>query len=196
MKITGGKYHNRNIEAVEDKALRPTMARTREMIFNILRHGRFHGHEDFIADENESRLENRDVADLFCGTGVLGLESLSRGARSVTFVDQNQQRLNLARENAKHLGESENVSFVRSDSSSLPRAMRQHDLVFIDPPYTQGLGAPALKSLARQGWLKTGAVLILEGGKEDEPPEVDGYALLDTRVLGRTRLSVFQYKGE
>ena len=195
MKITGGKYRNRNIEVMDDKALRPTMSRTREMIFNILRHGRFHGHESFIPDDNPSRIEGRMVADLFCGTGALGLEALSYGAVSVTFIDQSQQRLNLARENAKLLGEIDNVSFVRSDSSSLPRAMRQHDLVFIDPPYTLGLGAPALKSLVKQGWLKFGAVVLIEGGKEDDAPEVEGYTLLDTRVLGRTRISVLQFKG-
>ncbi len=193
MKITGGKYRNKNIEVQEDRALRPTMARTREAIFNILQHGRFLNHVLFVEDDNPSRVEHRSVVDLFCGTGALGLEALSRGAEHITFVDQNQQRMSLARSNAAQLGETARVSFVRSDSTRLPPASRKHDLAFIDPPYRQKLEAAALESLRDMGWLKPGAIVILEGGKQDDPPEVAGYHLLDTREHDKTRISVLQF---
>ncbi len=193
MRITGGKYRNKLIEAKEERTLRPTTSKVREAMFNIIKHGRFYASEDYIEDDNPSRIENRRVIDLFCGTGALGMEALSRGAAHAVFVDQNRELLALARGNIERINETANASFIRSDSTQLPPATIPCDLAFVDPPYRQNLAKPALKTLRDQGWLAHGAIVILESGKQDDPPEQTGYNLLDTRLHDKTRLSIYQF---
>ncbi len=195
MKITGGKYRGKTIQAREERTLRPTSSRIRETIFNILRHGRFLGYEEFLEDENPSRVEGRKVVDIFCGTGALGIEALSHGAAHITFIDQNPKTLSLARDNVDHIGEIKNASFVRSDSTNLPPTTSKADLVFIDPPYNQNLAIPALKSLVKNNWLENGAIIIVEHGKTDDLTHLpDGVIELDHRMHDKTRLTILQYQ--
>lgn len=196
MKVTGGKYKGKRIEAGEERTLRPTSSMIREVIFNILKHGRFMKDENFIHDDNPSLIEGRNVIDIFCGTGALGIEALSRGAVHLTLVDQNAKTLSMARENIKNIGEEANTSFIRSDSTMLPIANRKCHLAFIDPPYSKGLANPALNSLKNGGWLDKGAVIVLEQGKQDEPKPPEGFRIVDDRVHDRTRVTILQYLGE
>ena len=195
MKIAGGKYRGKNIEARPDRTLRPTSGRIREAIFNILKPGRFRKDAHFIADDNPDLVEDRRVVDIFCGTGALGIEALSRGASHCTFIDQNPRTLAMAEANISHIGEKDNARFLRSDSTELPRAPMPCDLAFIDPPYNQNLAIPGLLSLKESGWLSPGAIIILEHGKQDDPQEVEGFTLLDTRLHDKTRITVMQYSG-
>ena len=195
MKITGGKYRNKNIEAMKERTLRPTTSRIREAMFNLLKHGKFLFSDEFIEDDNPDRVEGRRVVDLFCGTGALGIEALSRGAEHVTFIDQNSKTLSLARANVQHIGELEHASFIRSDSTLLLPTSRPCSLVFIDPPYKQNLAYPAMKSLAQQGWLEVGAVIMVEQGKQDDTSMPEGFQLLDARVHDKTRITIAQYVG-
>jgi len=195
MRVTGGKYRGKLIESREEQNLRPTTSRIREAVFNILKHGRFMAHEDFVPDDNPDRLEGRRVVDIFCGTGALGIESLSYDASHVTFIDQSAATLTLARKNVMHIQEEKKATFIRSDSTMLPRAAWPCDLAFVDPPYGRNLAGAALKTLADGGWLKRGAVIVLEQGKRDELVEIKGYNLLDDRLYDRTRLVIYQYVG-
>jgi len=194
MKITGGKYKNKNIEARPDKTLRPTAGRIREAIFNILKHGKFLKNEDFIGD-GEDLVEGRDVVDIFCGTGALGIEALSRGAASLTLIDQNPKTLEMARANVANIGELGNTKFIRSDSTLLPAASKPCQLAFIDPPYNRNLVIPALKSLANNGWLDKGAVIVIEQGKKDDLMAPDGFKKLDERVHDKTKVIILQFTG-
>src|SRR5215472_13847040 len=106
LKIIAGKHRGKNIQTKKNSTIRPTGARTREAVFNILMHGQFGGHE-------HSPLIDKSVIDLFCGTGALGLEALSRGAKHVTFVDEAAESLSLANANAAYMKESENAQFIR-----------------------------------------------------------------------------------
>src|SRR5689334_11811640 len=92
LSIIAGKHRGRRIETKPDKTVRPTSGKTRGAVFNILMHGQFSGEED-------SPIIGKCVIDLFCGTGALGLEALSRGAEHVIFVDGSADSLNLARTN-------------------------------------------------------------------------------------------------
>jgi 16S rRNA (guanine966-N2)-methyltransferase len=195
MKVIAGKHRGRNIESREDRSLRPTSGMVREAIFNLLKHGKFLKDERFIEDDNASLVVDRNVVDIFCGTGALGLEALSRGARFVTFVDQNPKIMGLVKTNVEHMNETENAAFVRSDSTFLPHASRKHQLAFIDPPYNSGLAVKALVSLDRQGWLDTGAVIIVEHAKKETLTPPENFELLDDRTYNITRLNVLQYRG-
>ncbi len=195
MKIVAGKHKGRSVEGTKERSVRPTTSRVRESMFNLLKHGKFLYSDDFISDDNPDLIEGRKLADIFCGTGVLGLEAISRGAEHVTFIDQSPKSLELTRHNVASLGEEENSKFIRSDSTNLPRAAYPCKLVFIDPPYHKNLAIPSLKSLAEQGWLEYGAVVVLEHGKQDDIVTPEGYNLLDHRSHDKTKISIYQYIG-
>lgn len=185
MRIIAGKHRGRRIEAPKGKDVRPTSSRTREAIFNIISHGEFSG--------EDSPLMRGAVLDLYCGTGAFGLEALSRGAGSVTFVDRNAEVLAIARQNAERFGEHETTRFLRSDSSALPPATSRYALVFLDPPYHSGLVAPTLKSLVMGGWLEENAVVIVEQQEKEKMPPTEGLLPLSERKYGNTRITLLRY---
>ncbi len=183
MRIVGGKFKGRSIAAPSGQATRPTSDRVREAIFNILAHG--------IAGFS---LEGARVLDLFAGTGAMGLEALSRGARFCQFVDDSAAARGLIRNNADALGVIGQCKIWRRDATKLGPCAPQppFDLVFADPPYNKGLGQKALASLATGGWLAPGAVVVLEEAEKAEVTEVAGLALLDRRVYGDTQVRFYR----
>lgn len=185
MRIISGKHRGRRIAMHEGTDIRPTSGRTREAIFNILTHGSF-------GRSGESPLIDKRVVDIFCGTGGLGLEALSRGAKHVTFIDRNPQSLGLARENVERFGETENSAFIRSDSTQLPPATFPCTLVFADPPYNKGQAAPALKSLKDAGWLEHNALVVLELSAHELLHVPQGYELMDERKYGNSKVLILR----
>jgi len=183
MRIVGGKHKGRRLQAPRDRAIRPTADRAREAIFNLLTQGRA------VADTGFA-LKEALVLDAFCGTGALGLEALSRGAREATFLDTDMAALALARENAEATGEAKNAQFVRGDATKPPAAPRAHDLVLLDPPYGKKLAEAALVALAAAGWLEEGAIVMLEqaaGETLDVPMGFDG---IDERQYGAAKIQI------
>lgn len=189
LRIIAGKHRGRKIEIKENGKIRPTGSRTRESIFNILMHGEF-------GVPGQSPLVERKVVDIFCGTGALGLEALSRGAGHVTFIDQSADSISLARMNALRMGEEGNVQFIRSDSTQLPPAREPCALAFLDPPYGSGLAPKALASLARQGWLEKGGVAVVEMSSRDELTPPEGYSFHDERKYGNTKIMFLRFEGK
>ena len=147
MRIIAGALKGRKLAPPTDDAIRPTSDRTRESIFNLLMHGKFGG--DHIIDCH--------VVDLCCGTGALGLEALSRGAKAVTFIDNNKKSIELARANVLHCGMAQQSFYVQADATRLPLAREVVQLVLMDAPYATPLLAPAYISLRAQGWITTGS---------------------------------------
>lgn len=186
LKIIAGKHRGRNIEIKEGKGIRPTGGRARGAIFNILLHG-------VQGPRGESVLLDQSVLDIFCGTGALGLEALSRGAAHVTFIDQSQESITLARQNALRMGEETTTQFLRSDSTSLPPARKKVALAFMDPPYDSGLADKALISMDRQGWLLPEAVVVVEISNREQLVVPSSYTLFDDREYGNTRIVFLRY---
>ncbi len=186
MRIVGGKFKGRNIAAPAGLATRPTSDRVRESIFNILAHGI----EGFV-------LEDARVLDLFAGTGALGLEAISRGARFCQFVDDSTEARGLIRQNADGLGVVGLVKIWRRDATDLGPCAPQpgFDLVFADPPYGKGLGAKALTSLLNGKWLNPGAVVVLEEAAKAEIPHPDSLILIDQRDYGDTQVRFYRAGG-
>jgi len=183
MRIVGGKFKGRSIAASSGQATRPTSDRVREAIFNILAHGM----EGF-------GLDGARVLDLFAGTGAMGLEALSRGARFCQFVDDSAAARGLIRSNADGLGVIGQCKIWRRDATRLGPCAPQppFDLVFADPPYGKGLGERALASLVAGGWLAPGAVVVLEEAEKADVAEVPGLALLDRRVYGDSQVRFYR----
>ena len=181
MRITGGIFRGRLLAAPGDMSVRPTSDRTRQAIFNMLRH------KDFGIG---FALESASVLDLFAGTGALGIEALSHGARWCLLVDDSADSRALQRENIEALNLTGATRIWRRDATDLgavsPTAGGPFNLVFLDPPYRKGLIPKALKSL-QDGWLAPNALLVAET-EAMEPLEAPGYKLVDDRDYGETRV--------
>ncbi|MBN9564530.1 MAG: RsmD family RNA methyltransferase, partial [Alphaproteobacteria bacterium] len=107
-------------------------------------------------------LEGAAVLDLFAGSGSLGFEALSRGAKHVTFVDSDQESLKCCRDNARSLGVEKQVTFLRSDTRSVRLSGQIFDVVLIDPPYYKGMSEPTIINITQQGALAEEHVIALE----------------------------------
>lgn len=182
MRITGGTYRGRQLAAPRDQSVRPTSDRTRQAIFNMLRH------KDFDVGFT---LEGARVLDLFAGTGALGIEALSHGARWCLLVDDSAESRALQRQNIEALGLTGATRIWRRDATDLgsigPAAGGPFELVFLDPPYRKEMIPKALASLKAGGWLADKALLVAETDV-NEPLDAPGYTLLDERDYGETRV--------
>jgi len=174
MRIIAGKFRGKSVLSPPDDSIRPTADRVRESVFNIL------------ASRLGPSFDGLRVLDLFAGTGALGLEALSRGAAQAVFVDTGALARGLVRDNIQAFGVAGIAKLLRRDATDLGPAgtMGPVDLVFLDPPYGQGLGEWALASLLAGGWLKPETVLVLEESAETELALPDGLVLDDRRIYG------------
>lgn len=180
MRIVAGKHRGRSLIAPAGKGVRPTLARAREALFDILAHKRF-------SETGAPALADARVLEAFSGSGAFAFEALSRGAASAILMDIEPAALDAARRNAESLGEGARVTVLKADATKPGPARAAASLVFLDPPYESGLAAPALAALARERWLADGALCVVElGAKEpfDPPP---GFTAIDVRRYGAAR---------
>jgi 16S rRNA (guanine966-N2)-methyltransferase len=184
MRIVGGRFRGVPLAAppAGDLAVRPTTDRVRESLFNLLVHR-----------ADGPSLEGARVLDLFAGTGALGLEALSRGAREATFVENAARSASLIASNVERLRVGEVARVVRRDATRIgPCPVDPHDVVFLDPPYGRGLGKRALAAALEGGWLAPGALVVWEENAPVVPPP--GLTLLDARRYGDTMISLLRYE--
>ena len=178
MRIIGGKYKSRVLATFDGEAVRPTADRVKESLFNILAL-RFHGAR---------------VLDLFSGSGALGLESLSRGAREVVFNDKSKDSVAILKKNMKTLkvedGKEAKVYNLDADVY-LDYAKEPFDIIFIDPPYALDVGVRAVEKIAKKSLLSEKGVLVFERDKPFDG-EVDGLEKYDERKYGKTVLTFFR----
>lgn len=184
MRIVGGEFRGRPLATPKSDAIRPTTDRTRESLFNILSHA--YGEV----------LDGTRVLDLFAGTGAVGLEALSRGARAALFVEQSVEGRGLLHSNIESLDVIGRAKIFRRDATALGGigTMEPFHFVFADPPYGAGLGERALDAAARGGWLVDGALAILEERADIQPAAVDGFEPLEVRAFGDTRMHFYRYR--
>ncbi|MBK8085805.1 MAG: 16S rRNA (guanine(966)-N(2))-methyltransferase RsmD [Devosia sp.] len=174
MRIISGRFRGKALLPPSDAGIRPTADRTREAVFNIL------------ASRIGVHLDGVKVLDLFAGTGALGLEALSRGAASVVFVDTGAEARGLIRDHIEAFGAGGVAKLLRRDATDLGPAgtLGPFDLVFLDPPYGQGLGERALASLKAGNWLGKDATIVLEESSDIELDLPEGFELDDRRDYG------------
>ncbi len=156
MRIVGGQFRGRALATPGDERTRPTSDRVRESVFNVLAHG--------IPGFS---IDGARVLDLFAGTGALGLEALSRGAAYCLFVEEGAEARALIRRNVEALALTGVTKIFRRDATSLGPASNRgtFGLVFLDPPYGQGLAERALASAGAGGWLSASAIAVIEERK-------------------------------
>jgi 16S rRNA (guanine966-N2)-methyltransferase len=178
VRVVGGQFSGHGLAGPKDRAIRPSSDRLRGAVFDILAHS----FDDACAGAR--------VLDLFAGTGALGIEALSRGARSALFVDQSQAARGLIRQNLDSLGIMGLARISKRDVTHLGPAGGQggFTLVFIDPPYGKGLGEKALAGLIRGNWLAPNALIVLEEAADAELALPAQYQKLDTRKYGDSQV--------
>ena len=181
LRIIAGEWRGRKLATPEGETTRPTADRTRETLFSMLtsRLGSF---------------EDLKVADLFAGSGALGLEALSRGAAHCLFVDQDAAAIRAIRRNIANL-QAQDRSDVRASSVlSLGPAKEPLDLLLLDPPYETGAGAVAIDKLGRLGWIGEGTWISLETARS-ESIAIRGFEVEATRDVGKARLHLLRVAG-
>ena len=183
MRIVAGKFRGKQLTSPSDDSIRPTSDRARESMFNIL------------GSRLGPVLVGKRVLDLFAGTGALGLEALSRGAEHVTFVETGAEGRGLIRDHIEAFGAGGITKLLRRDATALgtPGTFGQFDLIFLDPPYNQGLGEKALAELAANGWIAPGATIVWEEAVEAEVAIPPGFALDDMREYGAAAVRFLQF---
>lgn len=175
MRVISGKYRGLNLVPFEGDDIRPTADRVKESLFNILSY----------------RVTGAVVADVFCGSGNLGIECLSRGAQEVYFNDLSKKSLEVLNKNLKKLKGGEKYRVSQSDYLNfLGSTGARFDLIFIDPPYRFDYGEPALKIIAERNLLNEGGAVVYE---RDRPfaGSSSGLEKYDERKYGKTYITFF-----
>ncbi len=181
MRITGGQSKGRVLTSPTGMSIRPTTDRVREAVFNII------GQD----------LSGLKVLDLFAGTGVLGLEALSRGARHVVFIDKSQQAIKLIKKNLATCKFQNSGTVLKNDlKKGLPAShlkQQDFDLVFLDPPYRKDLITPLLKKISTANILSHDSCVVAELSKNEILPKTIGnLKMTDTRLYGDTRINIYE----
>lgn len=177
MRVITGCARGLKLKTLEGLETRPTADRVKEAEFSMI----------------QFEIEGRNALDLFAGSGQLGIEALSRGAKYVTFVDANPAAVEIIRENLAHTGLAQNSSVAAMDVIQfLAHTKSIYDIAFIDPPYGKGLIAEVLP-LVVQHISKTG-VIICEAARTDCLPESAGdFKLVRRGNYGKTALAVYRH---
>jgi 16S rRNA (guanine966-N2)-methyltransferase len=181
LRISAGVFKNRGLKVPGGDAVRPTAERARQALFNRLEHSfQDYGPSGF-------RLRGARVADLFAGTGALGLEALSRGAAHVTFVEPSAKTH--LRDNIAMLGVEDKCTVLTLDATALPAATQPYDLILMDAPYGEGLTQRAVDALAAKGWLAKHGMIVAETAKGEDITPPLGLEIEDVRAYGRGALT-------
>ena len=180
MRVIGGAARGRRLKVPKGKTIRPTAARVKESLFNILPH-------DF---------SGLRVLDLFAGSGNVSIEALSRGAAITILVDESPRATAVIRENLRRLGLNERTQVwtapVARSLRKLAKSGERFDLIFLDPPYDRELVGTTLKAIAQNNVLNaTGKVVAEHSAREAVKPQYDQLVLNDQRRYGDTLLSFF-----
>jgi len=181
LKIVGGAAKGRKLRGPKTDQIRPATSRVRKSIFDIL-----------------GDLSGRHILDLFAGTGSMGLEALSRGAESVSFVDSGQAAISLLFKNLEAIGFRERSRVLKKNASAavelLSKKGLRFDIIFLDPPYDRGLVDATLRKINRFPLLADDGLIVCEHSPRELPTFLDGLQKEDFRKYGQTLVSFLKGK--
>ena len=173
MKIISGKYKGRVIKGFDIEGTRPTMDRVKESLFATI----------------NSEIKGSRVLDLFAGTGSLGLEAISNGAISVTFVDKNHKCIETIKKIVNVISPSEEVEYLNKDYLKALEELGSFDIIFLDPPYHEMLLNKAIKKIEELNILNPGGLIVAE--YEEEKPNCN-YQLIKEKKYGDKYINIYK----
>ena len=183
LRITGGRFKGRRIKAPALPGLRPTREKVRQALFDILR----------------EKIEGGSFLELFCGSGAVGIEAISRGAARVVFVDTDRRCIKCVKDNIRALGVAQGVDFVNLSASAGLKSLQgaaKFDIVFIDPPYYTLPDKNCLLKIIDYDILTPNAWCILEHAKEKQPLAIEGLTFFRSYKYGDTVLTLYRRERE
>ena len=176
MRVITGIARGKRLVTLDGKDVRPTSEKVKEALFSAL----------------QFDIEGRRILDLFAGSGQLGIEALSRGAKSATFVDSSNNSIKIIKKNLETTGFTDISKVVMCDYSSFSAMCRDcFDIAFLDPPYNEGLLLPALKSILPL--MSDYGLIVCEYPPEVEIPEsIGGFAVYRTYRYGKINVTIYR----
>lgn len=185
MRIISGKFRGLKLQPPVDFSIRPTSDRLKESLFSILESNKYN-----------VKIENSNVIDICSGTGALGIEALSRGAKLIYFIDKDPKAINVLQKNISKLKidykDETYIKIIRDDANkALQNIKNNFDIVLIDPPYNSNLIEKCLVKLKQYNLINFNSYIFTESSK-NENINFDGFDLLDTKIYGKSKLTIFQ----
>ena len=180
-RIIAGIHKGKKLSVPSGTDIRPTTDRMRERLFSILFHDKY------------PTMQGARVADIFAGTGALGLEAISRGALHATFVEKAPASIKCLQDNIKSVQGTASTQILRSDALRLPGAASPYDFIFLDAPYRAGLTEPTIGRLLDGRWLSPDGVIIAEMHKAENFTPDPRLQIVDDRTQGIQRLVILGF---
>lgn len=177
MRIISGTVRGKHLSSLESYETRPTTDRVKEAVFSII----------------QFQIEGRKFLDLYAGSGAMGIEALSRGAKEAVFVDTNKKAIQIIKDNLENTGLTKNAKVLNLDADIfLSCEAGQFDLAYLDPPYYSGELQRVLSKLI--SCMNKGGIVLCEHAKEEQTPqEVDGFMKTKTYTYGKIAVSKYEY---
>lgn len=184
MRIVAGRFRGQPLDTPRSGDIRPTADRVREAVFSI------------IGSRRGPDLDGVYVLDLFAGTGAMGFEALSRGAAHCVFVDTGVEARGLIRGHIERFGVGGQTKLLKRDATDLGplERLKPAQLVFVDPPYGQGLGERAIASALAGGWIADDALIVLEDRKDIEIVAPQGTEAVDRRAYAESAVTFLEMR--
>ena len=185
MRVIGGKFKGLKLIPPNDLSIRPTSDRLKEALFSILDSKKYN-----------INIYNSSVIDICSGTGALGIEALSRGAKEVCFIDKDIKSIRIIQKNTSKLNiNHEDKIFIKIIKDEVTKALQKidsiYDIVLIDPPYNTNIINETLQDLKNYNLIKTHSYIFAESSNA-EIFDFNGYELLDTKKYGKSKLTILK----
>jgi len=185
MRVIGGKFKGLKLMPPNDLGIRPTSDRLKEALFSILESKKYN-----------ININNSSVIDICSGTGALGIEALSRGAKEVCFIDKDIKSIRIIQKNTSKLNiNHEDKIFIKIIKDEVTKALQKidsiYDIVLIDPPYNTNIINETLQDLKNYNLIKTHSYIFAESSNA-EIIDFNGYELLDTKKYGKSKLTILK----
>lgn len=177
MRIISGKMKGRKLISPKNDDVRPTADKVKEAVFSMI----------------GEHLKDAVIFDLFAGSGCLGLEALSRGAKTCYYCDNSTGSIRLIKENIKICGaDSQSEVFVGDFKKALSKAKEKADVIFLDPPYEAGLIVPCIEAISELDILNDSGLIVCEHGKKEAlPDEIFGFYKYKEKKYGSVIVSIY-----
>ncbi len=181
MRIIAGKFKGKKLIEPSDKKTRPLKDLVKESLFNVIKHS-----NKFSID-----LKNSSVLDLFAGVGSFGLEALSRGAKSVIFVDNYSNVLNILEKNITNLNLKKKSNILKEDllnDFSFKNLNQKFDIIYLDPPFKENNIIPLISEIKDSKILKSNGVVILHRHKDENDNFSDVFKIIEEKKYGISKI--------